>query len=126
MKVILDTNFLINSVKYKARIFEQLKGEKVFVIKEVVDELKKMSKGKSKHASCAKIALKLIESEKIKFLKTKNYISAASPQYAKISTDSVLVNFSKKGYIILTQDKKLKERLKGKYGFLRERKIVII
>ena len=41
MNVILDTNILIEAVKSKIDIFEQLKGNKIFTVLPVIKELNK-------------------------------------------------------------------------------------
>ena len=114
MKVILDTNFLIEVIKNKVRIFEQIHG-KLFVVDKVVLELKDICKGKGKDGTYAKISLELIKNlEVLESLK---------------SADAALVDYSKKGYIILTQDRKLRERIKkvkGKSGYLKQKRFVEI
>jgi rRNA-processing protein FCF1 len=101
MRVILDTDFLVNAIKYKIHIEESLKNTldsnfQICIIDKTLDELKKI---KDKNA---KIALQLIKLKKYKILKTKK---------DKI-TDDLIKEIAKKTDIVATQDRKLKKDLK--------------
>lgn len=118
MKAVLDTNFLIECIKRKARIEI---AEKIYVIDKVVSELEKISLGKGKNGVYAKICLKWIKMMGLRVLKT-----AAE---GKRGADSALLDYSQKGYIVLTQDRLLRERIKGKKGksgFLRQGKVIAV
>lgn len=94
MKTILDTDFLINVIKYRINI-EEIKNPAI--IDKTLDELKKTT-------SNGRAALKLIKLKNFKIIKTKK---------DKIVDDLILEKASKED-LIATQDKKLKQRLKEK------------
>ena len=95
MKTILDTDFLINVIKYKVNI-EEIKNPTI--IDGTINELEK------KNTSNAKAALKLIELKKFKIIKTNSN---------KIVDDLILEKATKED-VVATQDKKLKRLLKEK------------
>jgi len=94
MKTILDTDFLINVIKYKIDISE-IKNPSI--IDKTLDEIKKTT-------SNGRATLKLIELKKIKIIKTNK---------DKIVDDLILEKATKED-IVATQDKKLKRKLKEK------------
>jgi rRNA-processing protein FCF1 len=113
MKIILDTNFLIAALEYKINVFERLRGHYLYVTSSVKKELEKISEGSGSDAKYAKIALVVLSAEKIKTLRDKG------------SADASLLEFSKKGYAIATQDKGLRYRIKkadGKIILIRQKK----
>jgi rRNA-processing protein FCF1 len=93
MKTILDTDFLINIIKYKINI-EEIKNPSI--IDKTLDELG------SKNTSNAKAAIKLTKLKKFKVIKTKK---------DKI-VDALILEEAKEGDLVATQDKKLKRQLK--------------
>ena len=118
MKIILDTNFLMAVTQFKIDVFEQLRGHNICVISPVVRELREQSIGHSKDAKAAKLALDLIDNKDLKTLRTNEK-----------KADKSLILYSKKGYVIATQDKELREQVKkagGKSIYIRQRKYVII
>jgi len=110
MKIILDTNFLVSANKFKVDVFSQLRGNQIFVLDTVIEELKNISKGKSKDSTAAKVALESIKRKGLKILKSK-----------ESETDLSLLNYSKKSYVIATHDKILKNKI-NKIG----KKIIVI
>ncbi|MBU3905128.1 MAG: hypothetical protein KJ906_03195 [Nanoarchaeota archaeon] len=118
MKVILDTNFLMAVSQFKIDVFEQLRGHDIYVINTVVDELKEQSNGRSKDAKAAQLSLLLIDNKGLKVLRTNEK-----------KADTSLIIYSKRGYVIATQDRELREMVKkagGKSIYIRQRKYVII
>lgn len=118
MKIILDTNFFMAIAQFKIDVFEQLRGHEIYLINTVNDELHKLSKGNSKDANSALLALRIIETKDLKTLKTNEK-----------NADKSLIIQSAKGYIIATQDRKLREKIKkagGKAIYIRQKKYVII
>ena len=118
MKIILDTNFLMAVSQFKIDIFQELKGHELYIIDAILAELKKLSKGNSKHSKAALLALVLIENKHLKTLPSK-----------KKSADNLLIMYSKKGYVIATQDRILRNKIKkagGKSIYIRQRKYVIL
>ena len=117
MRIVLDTNFLIFAAKEKVGIFLQLRSRNIYVIEPVVRELEKIAKGKSRDSVAAKVALMLLKTKKVKKLRT-----------GIRSADRALVDKAKKGYIIATQDRLLRNRVKkagGKVLYIRQKKYVV-
>ena len=117
MKIIPDTNFLISASKFKIDIFSELRGNDLFTLDTVIKELEKISLGKSKDSISAKVALELIKKKGLKVLKSKEK-----------ETDLSLLSYAKKGYVIATQDKTLRSKLKKtgkKIIFIRQKKYVV-
>jgi rRNA-processing protein FCF1 len=106
MQVILDSNFLIDLIRFKIpfeEIFELLGYDtKILTLSSVLNELEKIAKGKSKEAKYAKIALKLIDLKKIEILKSE-----------KIA-DEALLSLANEKTIIATNDENLRKKLKEK------------
>jgi rRNA-processing protein FCF1 len=100
--IILDTDFLVHSIKYKVDITTKIKEnyprKTIAIIDQTIDELKKVNNIN------AKTALKLIKLKKFKMIKTKK---------DKI-VDKLILDLAKKTDIVATQDKNLKKTLKNK------------
>jgi len=109
MKILLDTSFLISALKYKLRWDEELKGHQLYVLDNILDELEKLKKRKKE----INLILRLLKRNKVNTLKAK-----------KPNADDALV--AEKNYAIATQDKELKQRLKGKKIItIRQKKYII-
>ena len=65
MKILLDTNFLIDLMRFKIDLSE-LRGDELFVDEAVVNELRGISRGNSKDAVSAKMALVVLETKGLK------------------------------------------------------------
>jgi len=118
MKIILDTNFLIDCLRFNVNMKSELAGNEIFVLDAVICEIEKISKRKTKEAVLAKLALGFIATENIKML-----------QADEKDVDKSLVSYSKHGYAIATHDRKLKDKLKklnSKIIFIRQKKYVVI
>jgi rRNA-processing protein FCF1 len=118
MKIILDTNFLMAVTQFKIDVFTQLRGNELYTLDKVVDELVKHSKTKAKKAVAAKVALKLVESKGLKVLVSKEN-----------DTDTALLEYSKIGYCIATQDRLLLDQIKksgSKAIYIRQKKYLLI
>jgi rRNA-processing protein FCF1 len=106
MKVILDTSFLIDLVRYKIDIknLDEILAEKyeLITISPVIKELEKIASSRKKESKYAKLALKLINLHKIKILTS-----------SEKSADKALTSLSKDA-IIATNDTELRKRLKTK------------
>ena len=121
MKILLDTNFILTSVKQKIDFpskANELFDEKVEFITpiEVLDELKKLStrKGeKIKDKLSAQVALEFLKILKIKKIKLKSK-----------DVDDGIVSYLKehKNIILATLDKQLKERVDNKILVIRGKK----
>ncbi|MBS3157206.1 hypothetical protein J4442_03475 [Candidatus Woesearchaeota archaeon] len=111
MKVVFDTNFLISCLKFKIYFLEELEGNELFIIDKTEDELKKLIKGgKTQDKQRAAIILALIDKKNIKKLKSKK----------EETVDDALARLN--NYVIATQDKELKTRIKGKKLIIRAKK----
>jgi len=100
--IILDTDFLITSIKYRVDVISQIKDnyptEKIVIIDKTLDELKNVNNINSK------AAVHLIKLKDINLIKTKK---------DKI-VDDLIIETVKEGDMVATQDKELKRRLKNK------------
>ena len=124
-KILLDTNFLLIPWQFKVDIFTHIDKisafkYELFILDKTLDELKKIveeQKGKDKDA--AKVALKLIALKNIRIIKTKS----------SEKTDELILKIaSKDDFIVATQDKELRYRLKQKnvpIMLLRQKKRVV-
>lgn len=121
-KVILDTNFLLIPAQFKVDIFSEIKRisdfkYQLYVLDKTKDELKKIIKEqRGKHKRAASLALQLVKAKKVKTIKTN------SEKYV----DDLLVEYSKKGAVIATQDLGLKRRLKKPYIILKQKKYLTL
>ncbi len=105
VKVLLDTNFLLDLLRFKVdlSIFQDFEERtEIFISSEVLRELKSITNRKTKEGRLALIALKLIENKQIKVV-----------QSLKREVDQDLIALAKKeGFIVATNDKDLKKKLK--------------
>jgi rRNA-processing protein FCF1 len=100
MKIILDTNFLIDCIRFKIDIKKELAGEEMFVLDSVIFEIGKIAKRGTKESALAKLTLEFIAKNNIKILETD-----------KKDADESLIEYSK-DYAIATHDRVLKNKLK--------------
>jgi rRNA-processing protein FCF1 len=120
-KIILDTNFLLIPSQSKVDIFAEIDKICMFkyelcIVDKTIDELNNIiEKQKGKHKAAAKLALQLIKSKHLKTLAT----------HQDTDVDTILASFSEKGYIVATQDKELKKRVKARI-ILKQRKYLIL
>ncbi|MBU2100149.1 hypothetical protein KKG83_03065 [Candidatus Micrarchaeota archaeon] len=120
-KVVLDTNMLLAVGELKIDVFSGIEKEigktEFFVPEEVIQELKKLkeeNKTKKKHAV---IAEKLIE-KKCVVLEGKGK-----------NADKKMIELAKKGFIIATNDKELRKKIKSqgfKTAFVRQKKVIVV
>jgi len=105
MKIVLDTNFLIDLVRFKVDLteIESFVHEPYALATsgKVVAELKSLSKGNSKTSAYAKLALKLIDELHIQVIKSK-----------QASADKEIIELAKES-ITATNDKELRKKLKS-------------
>ena len=111
-KIILDTNALIYFGKFKIDFIEELKRIcdftfEVYVLNKTIDELIKLNE---------MFALELIKRKNLKIL---NIAEGKN-------VDDMLVNMSKLGYIVVTQDKELKEKLQKPFITIRQKKYLFM
>jgi len=120
--IILDTNFILIPAQFNVDIFDELHRISDFkydisVLDETIKELEKITvTQRGKHREAAKLAKQIIKKHGIKIIKT------TTNEYA----DDLLVRFSKKDYIVATQDIGLKHRLKKPYITLRKKQYLVL
>jgi rRNA-processing protein FCF1 len=105
-------------VQFKVDIFHILKNNELFTLNTCVAELEKLSKGKTRYAVAANVALKLINDKKVRIVHSNSK-----------SADSAIIEEAKKhSYIVATNDAELIESLK-RYGIkilrLKQKKLVV-
>lgn len=121
--VLIDTNVLIYMYENKKDIFEDVKivipEANFFILDKVFDELSKVLKDKPSKLRLIKNYLnKLLDLKKFEILKVDKEIINKHPKYLKI--DNLLIYYSNK-YIVYTNDKKLKEKIK-----LRRNRVLVL
>ena len=103
MRVLLDTNFLIDAVKFKIdlkEIDELIGRNELIMLSSVERELEKISKGGSKAGRFAKVALNLMKEQKMKILKSE------------IRPDNAMLELADEKILVATNDIELRRRLK--------------
>lgn len=119
MKVLLDTSFLVNAVKFKLDFKKELKGHELLLIPTVVDELHELEHGDSEDSAHAKMALKVIA----------GFGTVFEPEKHSGDADGSLLSLSRQGYVIATQDMPLREAVReagGCVAYIRQRKKIIV
>ena len=100
--IILDTDFLVNSIKYKVDVISQIiydyPTEKIGIIDKTIDELKNVNNLN------ARAAIHLVKLKNLKIIKNKK---------DKI-VDDLILDYVSEGDIVCTQDLRLKRKLKEK------------
>ncbi|MEK6809788.1 MAG: PIN domain-containing protein [Nanoarchaeota archaeon] len=119
-QVIIDTNVWMAITEFKLDIFTALERDcdfqyKIAVLQGTIEELRKIvTEQRSKFRQAALLAIGIIETKKINTL----------PELGDV--DDILVEHSKEGDLVLTQDAALKKRLKRPYLTIRQKKKVIL
>ncbi|MDD3177986.1 MAG: PIN domain-containing protein [Candidatus ainarchaeum sp.] len=113
-KVLIDTNVLIYMYENKKDIFDEVNiiipDAEFFILDKVFEELSKVLKNKpNKCRLIINYLKKLLDLNKFKILEVNSEIINKHPKFQKI--DNLLIYFSNK-YIIYTNDKKLKDKIK--------------
>jgi rRNA-processing protein FCF1 len=115
MRVILDTNFLIDLLRFRIDVSE-LSGKELFVLKQSFDELGKVLERGGEDGKLAKTALAFAAAKGLKILEPKDK-----------SADSSLLAYAKEGYAVATQDRELKAKIRkdgGKVVLIRQKKYI--
>lgn len=119
-QVVIDTNAWMAITEFKLDLFTALERDgdfsyKVAVLQGIIDELHKIaSEQRGKFRQAALLALGIIETKKVKVI----------PETGNV--DNLLVEHSKAGDLVLTQDAALKKRLKKPYLTIRQKKMIIL
>lgn len=120
-KAILDTSFILTSIRQKIDFFEEIEylGLKVIIPEEVIKEIRRIAEsGKKLHfRENASLALKILDK--------KNFESISLEDE---NVDRGLTNLAKKdkNFIIATLDKELKYRIKRPIILIRGKKKIEI
>lgn len=101
MKILLDTNFLIECSKKRVDFFRELAGSEFFTIQSVAEELSAIADGRTKDAKFASAAKNILE--KLNFV--------PEPEKTEGDADASLLELSKKNFSVATQDKALREKI---------------
>ena len=102
MKALLDTNFLMLPNQFGTDIFEYLKYHEACTLSSCVDELKRIVRQRGKDSASAKIALRLIEQNKIEIINSKER-----------PVDKAILNYAlREKCLVGTNDKALIKALK--------------
>jgi rRNA-processing protein FCF1 len=108
IKILLDTNFLLTTVRHKIYGFEEIK-EKIpaefFTLSRVIHEIKSLGKKEKKIKNEGVIVEQVLKNNNVKILDS-----------TKEDVDSELVEYAKKGYVIATNDKELRRRIREADG----------
>ena len=120
-QVLLDTNFIMSCARQKIDIFHEIPfmGLEILIPKQVIDELKKLSKSKESAyvREDADLALKLINRNKFILMKLRrNDVDRGIIEFAEANP----------GAIIATLDKEMKERIKNQKMIIRGTKTLEI
>lgn len=119
-QIIIDTNAWMAITEFKLDIFTALERDldfsyRIITLQAITDELQKIvSEQRSRFRQAALLALGII--------KVKNIV--VLPDSGNV--DDLLVEYSQKGNLILTQDTALKKRLKRPYLTIRQKKKIIL
>lgn len=105
-KIILDSNFLIDCLKFKVDFLEEMEKLveepfEILILKNVLKELENMSKKKSREGRYAKLSLRLIKEKNFKIIESSSE-----------NTDNDIISSSDENTIVATNDKELRKALK--------------
>jgi rRNA-processing protein FCF1 len=102
--IVLDTNFLIDVIRFKIDLDELdklfLTPFELFTLDSVIRELEKISNTKSQESKYAKVALELSKIKKIKILKVRE------------NPDKAILSLANKNIVVATNDIELRKKLK--------------
>ena len=133
-KILLDTNFLLIPAAFNVDIFSEFNRlfpkNTLFILDKSIGELKNIEfNQQGKHKQQAKIGLQMVKKYDISTIKTEKHINT-SKSTSTIPVDDLIVNFALTGgYMVATQDKEIKVKLKkhnNKNITLRQKKYLII
>ena len=125
MKILLDTNFIITSIKQKVGLFSQLEdlfpSPEIIIPDKVIGELERIKirkdvKGRDKEI--AELALKILDKEKFTKITADGKV------------DDFIVNYAlaNRELVIASLDREIRAKLKGKVRLLtlRDKKRVVV
>lgn len=104
MKVLLDTNFIIDSFRYRVdlgQVFDLFPRARLATVPQVVQELTRLASRKSTSSRWARVAMNLIEGVEI----------VGAPEG---NADDALLKLADKENIVATNDEELRKRIAAK------------
>ncbi len=107
-KILLDTNFLLTMIRYKIHGFEEMKNKypcDFFTLSRVLFELERLSKSDKKIKNETILVKKILQNNSVRVIDS-----------TKEDVDAELVEKSKEGFIIATNDKLLRQKVKDAGG----------
>ncbi|MBI2572676.1 hypothetical protein HYV86_02350 [Candidatus Woesearchaeota archaeon] len=119
-KIILDTNALMAISEFHLDVFSKIDlvvegAHTLFILEGTIVELRRIEEEqRGKYRLGAKLALQLLDQKKVKVLVSSGNV------------DDALVDYSAKGYLVLTQDAALKKRLTKPYLTIRAKKNIFV
>ncbi|MBI2125495.1 hypothetical protein HYV87_03730 [Candidatus Woesearchaeota archaeon] len=119
-RIIIDTNAWMAIADFKIDLFHELEeccdfSYKIYVLQGTIDELRRIiSEQRARYRQAALLAIGIIEVKNVQLLSELGNV------------DDLLVQHSKKGDLVLTQDAALKKRLKRPYLTIRQKKKIIL
>lgn len=119
MRFLLDANFLLLAGKYKTDVLaglEEFGQPDLYTLDLVMREVENLAKAAGSTARYARIGLHLVEKNKVKVIQTSGK-----------NTDEELVALAAKGFVVCTQDRALRKRIKGRGSvvFLRQGRYLV-
>ena len=116
--IILDTNFMLLPAQKKRDIFSFLRegldfSYRLFVLDKTISELEKIASHKSKDGMNARFTLRMINELKGEV----EIISSEGLKNKERTVDDMLVELDGMGFIVATQDRLLRKRLKKSICF---------
>ncbi|PIN75128.1 hypothetical protein COV17_04220 [Candidatus Woesearchaeota archaeon CG10_big_fil_rev_8_21_14_0_10_36_11] len=119
--ILIDTNVLMSIAEFKMDIFAALQRDcdfpfRVAVLEGTLNELEKIRiEQRARYSRAARLALDICKAKNIPIRTSVGDV------------DDLLVQYSRKDYLVLTQDVALKKRLQRPYLTIRQkRKIVVV
>ncbi len=118
MKIILDTNFLIDCIRFKIDLKSQLAGNELFILDALFFEIENVMRRGTYDSKLAKLALNFVNTGDVKTLETDGK-----------NVDDSLVSYSGQSYAIATNDRELRNRLKrvgSKVIYIKQKKYLVM
>ena len=134
-KILIDTNFLLIPAAYNVDIFSEFDRlfpiNKLFILDKSLEELANiMLKQQGKYKQQAKMGIQMVKKYRISTIKTEKHINTYKSTSRVLKVDDLIIDIANKNnYIVSTQDKEIKAKLKKhnkKTITLRQKKYLII
>jgi rRNA-processing protein FCF1 len=106
MRILIDTNFFIDLLRFRISLHEistlVLEKYDLFTLDSVLNELNKIANKKTNDSQYAKLSLEFIKNNQIKILKSEG------------EADKVILKLADKNILVATNDRELRKMLKRK------------